>query len=208
MILLDVNGTLMDFKSIKGKIFNEMTLPYFRKWGFKGTPGELKRVIAEVDEYLKYRIHTLKDYPREVAGRLDLEVSEDEIHQENSDFKQMMIEGVQLLPGTKEALKKLSALDSLAIFTNGWDQIVFPALKKFEILNYFSDVVCIGGTGLHKEGGHVFPELKRRGAWAMIGDKPEVDGLCEKSGIAFVDVRQGWSKTVEEIIDLKRRMPK
>ena len=208
MILIDVNGTISDLSGAKRNIFDEVTLRHFREWGFTGTPEKLKKLFAEVDEDLKYRIHSLKDYPKEVAKRLKLKVSDEKIHQENSNFQNKMIETSVISQETAEALKKLSKEVELVIFTNGWDQIVFPLLEKFEVLNCFADVVCIGGTGMNKEKGHVFPDLKKRGAWAMIGDKAHKDGLSEKFGIKFIDIGHGWDAAIKEIINLKRQRRK
>ncbi|MBR9681359.1 MAG: HAD family hydrolase [Candidatus Altiarchaeota archaeon] len=208
MILLDVNGTLIDLTAAKNAIFEEVTLRNFRKWGFKGSPEHLKKTFAEVDEDLKYKIHNLETYPREVAHRLKLKASDDELSQENSEFKKAIIKKAHLMQGVQEALKRLSKISDLVVFSNGWNELVFPLLEKFDILNYFSDVVCIGGTGMNKERGQAFPELRQRGAWAIIGDNSKVDGMGEKMGISFVDVGQGWEQVIKKISDLKRQRGK
>ena len=38
-----------------------------------------------------------------------------------------------------------------------------------------------------------------RGAWAIVGDSPKKDGVSEKFGIKFFDVRKGWDVVVKEL---------
>ena len=101
-------------------------------------------------------------------------------------------------------MKKLSRVDELVLFTNNVPTTIIPAIEKHGMLNYFSDFICLFGTGLHKSKGHVFPELKARGAWAIIGDSPRKDGVGETFGIKFFDVRKGWDSVVKEITAIKR----
>lgn len=207
MILIDFNGTISELDKTKRNFFDR-TLKYFKDWGFTGSSEDLKRTFKEVDAALKYVPHNLGDYPKEVAKKLGLEVTDDAINQQNQTFERLMVENASPLVGSLDAIKELSEVDELVIFTNEWESIVFPLMKKFKILNYFSDVVCIGGTGMNKDKGHFFPELKQRGAWAIIGDKAHKDGMGEKHGIKFIDVQKGWKAAVKEIINLKKQMQK
>ncbi|HDR53635.1 MAG TPA: HAD family hydrolase [archaeon] len=204
MILIDMSGTIVDTDSIMPKVHQEVRFPLFRKAGFGGSCEQLMDVFREVNRELIQRVHFFEDYPKEVAKKLELKLPPGFAVEQSQAFRDFFVKEVRPVEGVREGLAELAKMDDLVLFTNSFDELVVPILERFELLNHFADLVCIGGTGLNKKHGHVFPELKARGAWAIVGDKPESDGLGEKHGIRFVDVRKGWPAVVKEIRALKR----
>ncbi len=204
MILVDFSGTLAKHREATKQLFEGVEMEFFRKHGFKGTEEELKQAMREANRRLRSREAKRGDLTLEVAKQLGLEIPEEEAIEKEKLFDEKYVEIIEPVEGALEGLRKLVKLSDLVILTNGTCRRVIPVIEKFGMEGFFKQIICLGGTGQNKNSEEIFRKMRRLGAWAIIGDNPAKDGLAERFGITFIDVRVGWPTVVNMVRSLDR----
>jgi len=204
VILIDFSGTLAKHREAVKTLFEELDHPFFKERGFAGTEEELRGVFREVNKKIRMKENKQGDFTLEVAKALGLDVSEEDAVKKEREFDRRYVEIIEAVEGAVEGLRKLLKVDDLVLLTNGACRRVIPAVEKLGFEGFFKQIICLGGTGKTKSHGELFRKLRRMGAWVIIGDNPKKDGIAERYGITFIDVRVGWPTAVRLVKGLRK----
>ncbi len=122
---------------------------------------------------------------------------------EETKFVKFVSSEAKLVEGAKEGLKELSMLAPLFTLSQSYTSTVLEVLHTKGLLKYFAGVVPMREMHLRKnEEG--YKELIRKfgKGHIIIGDSERKEGLAEKFGWKFVDVKEGWENVLEKVRSL------
>ncbi len=207
VIFVDFAGTIVKHSDVVRKALYEYNLPFWKSRGFGGTAEELYRVLVETDRFfIQNRLNKGRpilpgEYEEMVARKLGLSISHEEAVAREMGFNSFYARNVSLVDGAAEGLAALSRIAPLFVFSHADTLRIVVALQRFDLLKYFAGIVPLSELGLRKPTGAAFEFIvKKLGTGHIIvGDKEHSDGVGEKYGFKFIDVRVGWDRVVDSV---------
>jgi HAD superfamily hydrolase (TIGR01549 family) len=205
-ITFDIDGTLA-LGALDSKKYEKSLIAYLKKIGYSGERAKVNKSLQSVIEKMK------KSQVRNIELRFDLVYSNLlfdlglEISQERLDH----IEGlynrfykIEIFPGVKELLEKLSKKYHLAIVANAITNISRLALEKHGLAKYFDYIILSRDLGARKPDPEIFI-YALRSMWIKASEAVHVGDSLEEDvqGAKNAGMKTVWIKGNEEVTGIQ-----
>jgi len=205
-ITFDLDGTLA-CGELDSKKYEKALIAYLKKIGYSGSSAKLNKSLQSVIEKIK------KFQARNIEFRFELVYTNLlfdlglEIKQERLDHIESLYNSyykIQIFPGVKEMLEKLSKKYHLAIVANAITNIPKFALKKHDLAKYFDFIILSGDFGARKPDPEIFI-YALRSMWIKADETVHVgDSLNEDvQGAKKAGMKTVWIKGNKEMTELQ-----
>ena len=168
-LLLDVDGTLMDFAAAEHKAFHET----MSEFGLPAT-DEVEHTYHTINKGLwaaleKGQIKREKLVVRRFEELLAALGATGDAARMNAFYLDRLSEHPDLMPGTLEAVKELSEVATLAVVTNGVEHVQEKRLKESGLGEYMDGVFISECIGVEKPNRRFFETALRSLGIEKIG---------------------------------------
>ena len=187
-LLIDLDGTLLDFKMGEKEAFIET----LNKCGYKNISDEICNEFSKINEYY-FNEYAKNNMTRDMFHykRFNDIFKELDIKYDPMDADKIYVESLkyqaQLFPDILDTLDFLSKKYTLYIASNGINEIQEKRLLKANILSYFKEVFASEAIGFNKPKKEFFEYIIKKigdtnlDSYLMIGDRFDTDILGAKN---------------------------
>lgn len=180
-LLLDVDGTLMDFAAAEHKAFQET----MREFGLPAT-DEVEHTYHTINKDLwaaleQGRIKRDRLVVRRFEELLAALGTNGDAARMNTCYLERLSEHADLMPGALEAVKELAEVATLAVVTNGVEYVQEKRLKDSGLGSYMDAVFISERIGVEKPSRRFFETalrtlgIENRGKVLVVGDSLTAD---------------------------------